>query len=423
MIDYVVVIVKSGSGGSGAISFRREKFVPFGGPDGGDGGDGGSVIVKADASVTDLRQFQRKRHYLAEDGGSGRGKNKHGRRGKDRVLLVPVGTVVSYQNVVDGDAFIADLEVSGQQVVVAEGGKGGWGNTHYACSTDQAPEFAQKGEPGDENSIILEMRLIADVGIIGLPNAGKSTLLAAASAAKPKIASYPFTTLEPVLGVVEIGQQRFVLAEIPGLIEDAHIGRGLGHDFLRHILRTRMLLHLIDGGSLKPLDEMDRVNEEITLYDSALVRKPQLVAVNKIDLPHVRSRLTMIKQDFNNAGVDVHFISATTGEGVTELVKSVGNRLEELKARREAAEPAVARKVFQPRPKVDGISVHRDGDTYVVAAPGLERLTTRGGTSGAELRWQLKRYLTRLGVNRALERAGVRSGDKVRCGSLEWEWP
>ena len=423
MIDYVVIMVKSGSGGSGAISFRREKFVPFGGPDGGDGGDGGSVIVKADASVTDLRQFQRKRHYLAEDGGSGRGKNKHGRRGKDRVLLVPVGTVVSYQNVVDGDAFIADLEVSGQQVVVAEGGKGGWGNTHYACSTDQAPEFAQKGEPGDENSIILEMRLIADVGIIGLPNAGKSTLLAAASAAKPKIASYPFTTLEPVLGVVEIGQQRFVLAEIPGLIEDAHIGRGLGHDFLRHILRTRMLLHLIDGGSLKPLDEMDRVNEEITLYDSALVRKPQLVAVNKIDLPHVRSRLTMIKQDFNNAGVDVHFISATTGEGVTELVKSVGNRLEELKARREAAEPAVARKVFQPRPKVDGISVHRDGDTYVVAAPGLERLTTRGGTSGAELRWQLKRYLTRLGVNRALERAGVRSGDKVRCGSLEWEWP
>jgi len=325
--------------------------------------------------------------------------------------------------VVDGDAFIADLEVSGQQVVVAEGGKGGWGNTHYACSTNQAPEFAQKGEPGDENSIILEMRLIADVGIIGLPNAGKSTLLAAASAAKPKIASYPFTTLEPVLGVVEIGQQRFILAEIPGLIEDAHIGRGLGHDFLRHILRTRMLLHLIDGGSPKPLDEMDRVNEEITLYDSALVRKPQLVAVNKIDLPDVRSRLTMIKQDFNNAGVDAHFISATTGEGVTELMKSVGNRLEELKARREVAEPAVARKVFQPRPKVDGISVHRDGDTYVVAAPGLERLTTRGGASGAELRWQLKRYLTRLGVNRALEKAGVRSGDKVRCGSLEWEWP
>ncbi len=415
-------MVESGTGGNGAISFRREKFVPFGGPDGGNGGDGGSVIVKADASVTDLRQFRRKRHYRAVDGGSGLGKNKHGRKGRDRILMVPAGTVVSYQNALYDDSFIADLELSGQQVVVAGGGKGGWGNTHYACSTNQAPEFAQKGEDGDEYSIILEMRLIADVGIIGLPNAGKSTLLTAASAAKPKIASYPFTTLEPVLGVVEKGQQRFILAEIPGLIEDAHIGRGLGHEFLRHILRTGMLLHLIDGSAESPLDEMDRVNAEITLYDSALERKPQLVAINKIDLPEVRRRLAGIKEDFSSAGIDAFFISATTGEGITGLMNSVANRLEELKASREEAEHAVARKVFQPRPKAAGISVHRDGDTYVVSAPGLERLTTRNGTAGAELHWQLKRYLTRLGVNRALEKAGVRPGDKVRCGRLEWEW-
>ncbi|GAG33464.1 unnamed protein product, partial [marine sediment metagenome] len=247
MFDRAEIIVKAGDGGAGVVSFRREKFVPFGGPDGGDGGDGGDVIIMADSSITDLRAFRRKRVYRARHGQDGKGKKKHGKKGENLILTVPVGTVVLNKTQIGGDPFIADLEEAGQQLVVAGGGKGGLGNTHFASSTNQAPRIAQKGEAREEDSIILELRLIADIGIIGYPNVGKSTLLAVASAARPKIASYPFTTLEPVLGVAEVGQQSFVLAEIPGIIDGAHFGRGLGHEFLRHIMRTKLLIHLLDG--------------------------------------------------------------------------------------------------------------------------------------------------------------------------------
>ena len=421
MFDRAEIVVKAGEGGDGAISFRREKFVPFGGPDGGDGGDGGDVVIMADSSVTSLRMFSHKRFYRAADGKAGRGKKKHGRRGENLVLTVPVGTVVLFKTKIGGDALIADLEQPGQQVVIAKGGSGGLGNTHFASSTNQAPRIAEKGEVGEETSIILELRLIADVGIIGYPNVGKSTLLAAASAAKPKIASYPFTTCEPILGVVEVDQQSFVLAEIPGLIDGAHLGRGLGHDFLRHIVRTKILIHLVDGSSASPVGDMMRVNAELCLFDSALAQKPQLVVVNKIDLPQVQARVAEIKDTFISAGITPHFVSAANREGVPELIAEATKMLGQVAAKAEAGEK-IPKKVFRPEPKGIGASVHKEGDTFVVVAPEIERIVARTGLSSSEVRWQLKRQLTKLGVSKALEKAGVKPGDKVRCGNLEWEW-
>jgi GTP-binding protein len=421
MLDVKELIVRAGDGGSGAVSFRREKFVPFGGPDGGDGGDGGDVVVLADPAVTSLREFRRRKFYRAGGGEDGRGKKKHGKKGKSLVLAVPVGTVVLDKTAVTDDSLIADLEQPGQRVVVAKGGKGGRGNVHFASSTAQAPRIAQRGEVGEERSIVLEMRLIADVGIIGYPNVGKSTLLAAASAAKPEIAGYPFTTREPVLGVAEVGRERFVLAEIPGLIDGAHLGRGLGHDFLRHIVRTKILIHLLDGSSASPLEDMVRVNNELNLFDSALARKPQLVAVNKIDLPQVRARLAEIKGTFSDTGMAASFVSAATGEGVPGLMEEALRVLDRVTADAGAVRKA-PRKVFRPRPGGAGASVRREGDVFVLVAPELERIIAKAGTTDSEIRGQLAGQFTRLGVNKALEKAGVKPGDKVRCGSLEWEW-
>jgi len=421
MFDRVEIVVRAGDGGAGAVSFRREKFVPFGGPDGGDGGDGGDVVIRADYGIDSLRIFGRKRFYRAADGQDGKGKKKHGRKGENLILAVPVGTVVLYKTQISGDALIADLEQPGQQVVVAKGGKGGLGNTHFTSSTNQAPQIAEKGETGGENSIILEMRLIADVGIIGYPNVGKSTLLAAASAAKPKIASYPFTTREPILGVVEVNQQSFVLAEIPGLIDGAHLGRGLGHDFLRHIVRTKILIHLIDGSSQSPAEDMILVNAELSLFDSALAQKPQLVAVNKIDLPQVLARLAEIKDAFSSAGTTPLFVSAATGEGVAELMAETMKMLQSVTVEAGAAEK-IPMKVFHPQPRSIGSRVHKEGDTFVVVAPELERVVARIDITSPAVRWQLKRQLTRMGISKALERAGVKPGDRVRCGDFEWEW-
>jgi len=422
MFDRVEIVVKAGNGGDGAVSFRREKFVPLGGPDGGDGGDGGDVIIVAESAVTTLRRFEPKRVYRAAAGVAGRGGKKHGKKGKDLILTVPVGTVVSYKTQIGSNALVVDLDQLGQQVMAAKGGKGGFGNSHYVSSTNQAPQIAQKGEVGEEKSIILEMRLIADVGIIGYPNVGKSTLLAAASAAKPKIASYPFTTREPVLGAVEVGRQTFVLAEIPGLIDDAHLGRGLGHDFLRHIVRTKILIHLIDGSSASPVEDMVRVNAELNLFDSALAHKPQLVAVNKIDLPEVRARLIGVKDAFTRVGITVFCVSAATEEGVSELMAETMKVLEPAKRRDHEGGEKITKKVFRPQPRNTGTSVHKEGDTFIVAAPELERIVVRTDVTNPEVRWQLKRQLIRLGVNKALEKAGVKPGDKVRCGNLEWEW-
>jgi len=421
MLDKIGILVKAGDGGDGAVSFRHEKFVPFGGPDGGDGGDGGDVVIMADPGVTNLGIFRRKRLCRAGNGENGKGKKKHGKRGEDLVLRVPVGTIALDKTRISSEALIADLEQPGQHAVVARGGKGGLGNTHFASSTNQAPQIAQKGEVGEEKSLILELRLIADVGVIGYPNVGKSTLLAAASAAKPKIASYPFTTLEPALGVAEVGQKSFVLAEIPGLIEGAHLGRGLGHDFLRHVMRTKVLIHLIDGSSASPVEDMIRVNTELGLFDSALAQKPQLVVVNKIDLPQVRARLDEIRGALGDAGTPVLFVSAATGEGVTELMAEAMRMLNRVMAEVEASKK-IPRTVFRPQPKDAGIGVSKEGDDFVVVAPQLERIVARVDMTNPEVRRQLQRQLARLGVSKALEKAGVKPGDKVRCGNFEWEW-
>lgn len=419
MFDKVEIRVKAGDGGSGAISFHREKFVPFGGPDGGDGGNGGDVVLRADESEASLRKFKQSRSYRAEDGRNGGGSKKHGRNGPALGLTVPAGTVVSRKTEAREDEFIADLARPGDEVVVARGGRGGRGNTHFASSTNQTPRLAQKGAPGEELSLGLEMRLIADVGIIGYPNAGKSTLLAAASAASPKIASYPFTTLEPVLGVVEAGQQSFVMAEIPGLIEGAHLGRGLGHDFLRHALRTRVLIHLISGTSAQPVEDMLRVNEELVLYDPALARKPQVVAVNKTDLPEVQARLEGIMEALGSGGVRAFSISAATGQGVSELMSEAARVLKVVAV--EGRGVRTPGRVFRPQPR-EGMTVCKVGDEFVLSLPELERIVAGAGVSPAELRGQLKGWLARAGVRKALEKAGVKRGDKVRCGNLEWEW-
>jgi len=421
MYDQAEVKVKAGDGGNGVVSFRREKFVPFGGPDGGDGGDGGDVIVRADPAVESLRAFKQKRFYRAAHGGNGKGKRQHGKNGENLVLAVPVGTVILCKSQIGDDAFIDDLKQAGQQAVVAKGGKGGAGNTHFTSSTNQAPQIARKGEGGEENSIILEMRLIADIGIIGYPNVGKSTLLAAASAARPKIASYPFTTLEPALGVVEVGRESLVLAEIPGLIDGAHLGRGLGHDFLRHTLRTKILIHLIDGDSVSPVEDLIRVNAELGLFDSALARKPQLVVVNKIDLPQMRARLVGLKEAFAAVGTAVSFISATTGEGVDKLMAETVKVLKTVSTGQETG-IRIPKKVFRPQPRSVSATVHKDGDTFVVVAPSLERVTAGMDVTSREAYQQLRKRLTRLGVSKSLEKAGIKPGDRVRCGELEWEW-
>jgi GTP-binding protein len=420
MIDRVEIRVKAGNGGNGVIGFRHEKFVPFGGPDGGDGGNGGSVVVRANEAVASLRKFSRSKLYGAADGGHGGSSKKHGKQGDDLILTVPAGTCVSYRMDSGETEFLEDLRESGEEVVLVSGGKGGWGNTHFATSTNQAPRIAQNGEPGEERLILLEMRLIADVGIIGYPNVGKSTLVAAASAAKPRIDSYPFTTLDPVLGMVEVGRQRFVMAEIPGLIEGAHLGRGLGHDFLRHALRTKILIHLLSGSSESPLEDMMRVNEELALFDTSLAQKPQIVALNKVDMPEVQARLDDIKDDFCAAGVKVFYISAAAKQGITGLMEETLRLLEEVSMKQEVA--VMPKKVFRPQPKGTRVAVRKEGAGFVLSVPELERIAAGSGASGAEIRWQLKRQLDRLGVNKALERAGVKPGDKIRCGDLEWEW-
>jgi GTP-binding protein len=420
MFDRAEIRIRAGDGGNGAVNFRREMYVPYGGPDGGDGGKGGDVIIRADKSTDSLRSFQQMRLYRAENGYNGAGKQKHGRDGKDLILAVPPGTMIIAREEDGTELLLADLGNVGEEVIVGAGGKGGLGNVHFKSSTNQAPRLAQRGEKGEERTLRLEMRLIADVGIIGYPNAGKSTLLAAASAAKPKVASYPFTTLEPVLGVVEMGLESFILAEIPGLIEGAHLGKGLGHDFLRHAMRTRILIHLISGTSDTPTEDMIKVNNELAMFDASLAQKPQIIALNKIDLPEVQEKLEIIKSELSGAGIKAHYISAATEQGVKELMAEAMGVLKAQAGAEKRPEPPG--KIFRPQPREARIKVAREGGEWVIHAPGLDRLIAGGGATAGELRWQLNRQLEKHGVNNILEKAGVKAGDKVRCGDLVWEW-
>ena len=418
MVDRVEIIVSGGSGGHGAVSFRREKHVPFGGPDGGDGGEGGSVVIVADSATDDLLWFRRQRRFAAKRGGNGSGKKKHGRNGDDLLLKVPVGTVVCRQG---GDnTVLADMGEEGQTVVIVKGGEGGLGNIHFATPSTQAPRIAQCGEAGEEASLILELKLIADVGIIGYPSVGKSTLLAAATAARPKAAGYPFTTCEPALGVVDVGQRRLVMAEIPGLIEGAHLGRGLGHDFLRHAERCKAIIHLLDGSSPSPVEDMRQVNRELSLFNPSLGQKSQIVAVNKVDLPQVRERMSELRKELAVLETPVFFISAMNGNGVWELVAAAARLVDSVEVSRAAMEKPVA--VFRPKPRDDVVSVSREGNIFVVYAPELERMISRIDLTNPDGRVWLKKNLVILGVATALKKAGVKMGDRVCCGMAEWEW-
>jgi GTP-binding protein len=329
-IDEVAIRVQAGAGGNGAVAFRREKFVPKGGPSGGDGGDGGSVVLEVDEGLSTLLDFRYKSEFKAPAGQPGANKDRYGRAGEDVVLRVPPGTQVFDD--ATGD-LLCDLQAHGQRFVAAQGGQGGRGNIHFATSTDRAPRRAEPGTPGQERTIRLELKLLADVGLLGFPNVGKSSLIARISAARPKIADYPFTTLVPNLGTVGLSDERsFVVADIPGLIQGAHAGAGLGDRFLRHLERTRLLVHLLDpsaaeGTDRTPLKDFEATNRELALYDAALATRPQIVVVNKIDLPDVRKRLAALKRPFQRRGIELHAISAATGEGIPALLEAIWQAL------------------------------------------------------------------------------------------------
>lgn len=331
-VDEVEITVKAGDGGRGCVSFRREKFVPKGGPDGGDGGDGGHVRVVADPHLSTLLDLRYQRLYRGNRGQHGRGKDQHGKNGEDRVIRVPVGTLIRDAATAE---LIADIDTPSGDVVLAHGGKGGKGNSRFASATRQAPRFAEPGDPGEERQLRLELRLLADVGLIGLPNAGKSTLISAVSAARPKIADYPFTTLVPNLGVVAHGDLSFVMADIPGLIEGAHRGEGLGHRFLKHVTRTGVLVHVLDVFQLDgrdPRTDFETVNRELALFDEELSRKPQIVAANKVDLLPDRSTVAELDAFFAGRGYRFCAISAVTGEGLERLKQMIAEDLAERRA-------------------------------------------------------------------------------------------
>ncbi len=342
-------MVSGGDGGNGLISFRHEKFVPFGGPDGGDGGKGGDVYIVADESVTSLDGFRYRKRFKAAPGKSGGKQRKHGANGSDLFIPVPLGTLVFEKGDTEGTLLLADLSQQGERVLVAKGGSGGLGNARFATASNQAPKVATKGGRGEERHIILEFKIVADVCIVGYPNVGKSSLLAAISRAKPKIADYPFTTREPILGVVDVGVEAFVVAEIPAVIEGAHLGKGLGHQFLRHVERSKVLLHLLDGSSLSIVEDMETLNTELSLYKPALLQKPQIVVVNKVDLFEVQARLLHLKQVFQSLGIKVCFVSAVTGEGIPELLSEMVKMLHEANQEPTVSEMPVA--VFRPKPK------------------------------------------------------------------------
>jgi len=330
-IDEAKIFLQAGKGGNGCVSFRREKYVPKGGPDGGDGGNGGSIIFVADKKINTLIDFKYRKHYRAENGGHGKGKNQHGRNGKDLIIKIPAGTII--KNAETGDV-IADMVNDGEKLLVAKGGRGGRGNASFVSPTRQAPRIATKGEKGESMWVILELHLIADVGIIGMPNAGKSTLISKISAAKPKIADYPFTTLAPNLGVVRYDEYKsFVVADMPGLIEGAHAGEGLGDRFLRHIERTKILLHLItcDAPDEDVIKKYNVIRNELEQYNPALLKKMEIVALNKIDIPFIRERVGEIKKMFARKSIKLYPVSAVTGEGLKELLDEIVRMLDDIK--------------------------------------------------------------------------------------------
>ncbi len=422
MIDAVEIEVEGGAGGRGAVSFRREKFVPRGGPDGGRGGRGGDVVVVANGQLNTLRSYRRQRRFRAESGTNGGTNQKRGRAGATLELELPVGTIVSAVNGASTDQLV-DLEEDGQSLVVAWGGRGGQGNMYFRSSTNQTPRVAQKGEPGERRRIKFELRVLADIGIVGLPNAGKSSLLRHLTAARPRVADYPFTTLEPHLGVVSVGWDEFVMADLPGLIEGAADGAGLGHAFLRHTSRTRLLVHLIDGSQDDPVSAKDLVDRELASYSAELAARPQIVVVNKVDLEEVDLFRDEITEQFSHLGSPPLFCSAATGEGTDAVVTACATALAELREQ----EPPRTNKIPVVRPKQDGRRFEVEelaSGLFQVSGASVERFVSMMELDEDEALAETYRWLDRRGVASALHRAGCQPGDVVRIGQsrIKWEW-
>ncbi|MFQ6132286.1 MAG: GTPase ObgE [Armatimonadota bacterium] len=420
-VDEVTIEVEGGKGGDGMVGFRREPYVPRGGPNGGDGGDGGDVILEARANLTTLLDFKYQSRFRAEHGRPGGTNNRTGRRGTACVVHVPVGTVV--YDAASGRV-LGDLNEDEERLVVARGGEGGRGNARFATATRRTPKFAEKGLAGQSRALRLELKLIADVGVVGFPNAGKSSLIARVSAARPKVADYPFTTLVPNLGVVAGPDGRsLVMADMPGLIEGAHQGVGLGHQFLRHIERTRVLIHLLDGDApagRDPVSDYRALNRELALHDERLTQLPQIVALNKVDLPHARELAPLVQEELADEAGEVLLISAATGEGVRDLTDRAFAELE--RARAEPSPFAVAAEA-EPEPEERPLMVKEaEEGVFAVSGTAAERAVARTNLDSEPALYHLHAELDRLGVLSALERAGAQHGDTIRIGDAELEY-
>lgn len=419
--DYVKIIVKAGNGGDGAVSFRREKYVAAGGPDGGDGGKGGNVYMEVDQDKNTLIDFRYQKKFKAENGKNGEGANKYGRSGEDLVIKVPRGTIVKDA---ETGKILADLSELGQKELILSGGRGGKGNSHFATSTRQAPRFSQEGEKGEEKELVLELKLLADVGLLGFPNVGKSTLLSVVTDATPKIADYHFTTLEPNLGVVksEYGDS-FVIADIPGIIEGASQGIGLGIQFLRHIERTRLLLHVIDvSGSegRNPVEDFNIINEELKKYSEKLSKRKQIIVANKIDSMQDEKPYKDLEKMAKERGLEIYKISAVTGKGVKELMTRVSEVLKTL-PKEDLIEIDNKKKIYTLQDEEE-ISVKKENGVYIVSGTAVEKLMRTINLADNESLHYFHRRLNEMGINQRLKELGIHDGDYVQISDYELEW-
>ena len=417
--DEAKIFIRSGNGGDGMISFRREKYVAFGGPDGGDGGNGGHIIFRVNRKLNSLQRYHRQVHFKAKPGTNGGKTNMTGRRGESLVLEVPPGTILRD---FETEAIIADLTEDGKDIVLIEGGEGGRGNARFASSTNQAPKVADRGAEGTERWITMELKLIADVGLVGKPNAGKSTLLSSISSARPKIANYPFTTLAPNLGVVPVGDyESIIIADIPGLIEGAADGVGLGHDFLRHIERTRVIIHLLDGVAPEPLEDFKNINAELKKYSEILIDKPQIVVLNKMDTPDAQAWEPLLREEIEAMGHEFRSISAVSKEGVRELIFRAKQMVDELPEPKLFEEDEFI--VIRPEADPNDFRIEKIGpEEWRVHGARIEDIASRTYFEFEETAQRFQRTLDAMGINKALVAAGVEDGHTVWFSDMELEW-
>lgn len=423
--DYVKIYAQAGKGGNGAISFRHEKYVAAGGPDGGDGGRGGDVYFKVDPDANTLIEFRFKKKFKAENGENGQGARKYGKSAEDLYIPVPIGTVIKDA---ETNQVLADLSTPGQEALILKGGRGGLGNSHFATATRQAPRFAQDGEPGEEKELVLELKLLADVGLIGFPNVGKSTFLSKVTSATPKIANYHFTTIEPNLGVVtsKYGDS-FVIADIPGIIEGASDGVGLGIQFLRHIERTRLLLHFIDVSGTEgrdPVKDYQVINDELKDYSEKLSHRTQIIVANKSDIAQDDDNYKKLADIAEKNGQKIFKISAATGEGVEELMNYVSKTLKELPKEDliDVATPSEGEKVYRLETKKEPFEISKEKGVWIVKGEEVDKIIRKVNITDYESLFFLHRKLNELGLDKALKKAGIHDGDTVKIGNYEMEW-